>query len=77
MSWLLAQERRNHVRQALGQMPHRDAELLLLKYTENWSYKQIAERLGVSESAVETRLHRARQRLRNTLAELEKVGVQP
>ena len=42
----------------------RDAEILLLKYTEDWSYRELAAHLGVSESAVEARLHRARQRLR-------------
>ena len=47
------------------------AELLLLKYTENWNYHQLAERLGVSHSAVEARLHRARARLRGELAALE------
>ena len=43
---------------------------LMLKYTEDWSYRALAEHLGVSESAVETRLHRARQRLRTELAAL-------
>ena len=36
----------------------------MLKYTEDWSYRALAEHLGISESAVETRLHRARGRLR-------------
>jgi RNA polymerase sigma-70 factor (ECF subfamily) len=42
----------------------RDAEILLLKYTEDWSYRELAAHLGISESAVEARLHRARGRLR-------------
>jgi fructose-1-phosphate kinase PfkB-like protein len=33
-------------------------EILLLKYTENWSYHEIAAKLGITHSAVETRLHR-------------------
>ena len=52
----------------MGRLDDRDAELLLLKYTEDWSYRQIAANLGVSESAVEARLHRARQKLRSALA---------
>ena len=67
LSWLLADERRALVREAMGRLHRRDAEILLLKYTENWSYKQIAEHIGISDSAVEARLHRARGRLRNEL----------
>jgi RNA polymerase sigma-70 factor (ECF subfamily) len=68
LAWLLAAERQEMLRQALAQLPPRDAEILLLKYTEDWNYHQIAAHLGVSHSAVETRLHRARQRLRERLA---------
>lgn len=71
LGWLLANERRSLVRQALGRIAPRDREILLLKYTEGWNYHQIAEHVGVSHSAVETRLHRARQRLREELAVLE------
>ena len=68
LQWLLADERRGQVRQAVDQLRPKDAEILLLKYTENWSYRQLAEHLGIRESAVETRLHRARQQLRGRLA---------
>jgi RNA polymerase sigma-70 factor (ECF subfamily) len=65
--WLLREERRQQVRAALARLPGRDAEILLLKYQERWSYRQIASLLGISESAVDTRLHRARERLRKSL----------
>jgi RNA polymerase sigma-70 factor (ECF subfamily) len=68
LGWLLAEERRAQVRMAMSRLPKRDAEILLLKYSEDWSYRTMAEHLGVSESAVETRLHRARGRLRTELA---------
>ena len=68
LDWLLSSERQRLVRQAVGSLHHRDQELLLLKYLHNWSYKQIAEHLGVSDSAIESRLHRARQKLRDELA---------
>ena len=68
LDWLLGHERRRSVREAIEQLPRRDAEMLLLKYQEDWSYRQIARRLGISESAVEARLHRARARLRSQLA---------
>jgi RNA polymerase sigma-70 factor (ECF subfamily) len=58
------------VRQAVACLPRRDAEMLLLKYTEDWSYRQLAEHLGISTSAVEARLHRARGRLRSKLMQL-------
>lgn len=73
LSWLLADERRSLIRQALGNLAARDREILLLKYTEGWNYHQIAAHIGISHSAVEARLHRARQRLREELALLEVV----
>lgn len=68
LQWLLADERQRLVRQALLRLPPKDRELLLLKYTEDWSYVEIADHLGLTLSAVEARLHRARSRLRVELA---------
>jgi RNA polymerase sigma-70 factor (ECF subfamily) len=67
LDWLLAGERQAQVRQAAARLPAKDAELLALKYAENLSYAQIAEHMGISTSAVEARLHRARERLRREL----------
>jgi RNA polymerase sigma-70 factor (ECF subfamily) len=75
LGWLLSAERRAHVQRALARLPSRDAEILLLKYTEDWSYRQIAAHLGASHSAVEARLHRARRRLREALAALDPIEV--
>jgi RNA polymerase sigma factor (sigma-70 family) len=71
LSWLLTDERKQVVRQALAVLPKRDAEILLLKYSEDWSYRQMAEHMGMSESAVEARLHRAREKLRRALRQLD------
>jgi RNA polymerase sigma-70 factor (ECF subfamily) len=71
LNWLLAEERQRLIRQALTQLKQRDRELLLLKYTEDWNYHQIAQHLGLTHSAVETRLHRARQKLKDKLCELQ------
>jgi RNA polymerase sigma factor (sigma-70 family) len=60
-------ERRGLVREALARLSRRDAEILLLKYTEDWSYRDLASHIGISESAVEARLHRARKRLREAI----------
>jgi RNA polymerase sigma-70 factor (ECF subfamily) len=70
LGWLLAGERMAMVRQAISRLPTRDAQFLLLKYTENCSYAQIAEHLGITVSSVEARLHRARRRLRRELYHL-------
>lgn len=74
LAWLLADERRGLIRTALKQLPRRDAEMLLLKYTEDWSYQQIADHLGMTHAAVESRLHRARARLRQELMSLNVIG---
>lgn len=74
LAWLLADERQRLTRTALSRLSRRDAEILLLKYTEDWSYRDLAAHLGISESAVEARLHRARLRLRGELANLNVTG---
>jgi len=71
LGWLLADERNAMVRQALEKLPPRDAEIMLLKYSEDWSYQQLAEHLGLSVSAVEARLHRARQKMRQALTKID------
>ncbi|MGI9430547.1 MAG: RNA polymerase sigma factor, partial [Bythopirellula sp.] len=70
LAWLLADEQRSLVRQAIAVLPSKDAEILLLKHTEDWSYRQLSEHLGISTSAVDARLHRARKRMRRALASL-------
>ncbi|MEE2640202.1 MAG: sigma-70 family RNA polymerase sigma factor [Planctomycetota bacterium] len=71
LDWLLADERKELIRRAMEQLREKDREILLLKYSENWNYYQIADHLGVSHSAVEARLHRARARLRSELRSLQ------
>jgi RNA polymerase sigma-70 factor, ECF subfamily len=73
LGWLLHDERRGMVQQALHRLPPRDADLLVLKYAEGWSARELAGRLGVKTAAVEARLHRARGRLRAELAALATV----
>lgn len=71
LGWLLADEQKAMVHRALKTLPPRDAEIMLLKYSEDWSYQQLAEHLGLSVSAVEARLHRARQKMRQQLCKLD------
>jgi RNA polymerase sigma-70 factor (ECF subfamily) len=64
---LLADERHEQVHEALKTLSEQDREILLLKYVHEWSYRDMAENLGLTISAIQARLHRARQRLRDTL----------
>ncbi|QEH38877.1 ECF RNA polymerase sigma factor SigE [Aquisphaera giovannonii] len=75
LAWLLRDERRDLVRIALERLHPRDADLLMLKYAEGWSARDLADRLGVGLAAVEARLHRARGKLRAELATLA-VGIE-
>jgi len=77
LEWLLSEERRTLVRAALRRLPNRDAEILMLKYSEDWSYRELAEQLGISQVVVQARLHRARRRLRDQLTALEVAETEP
>lgn len=52
----------------INALPERDREPLVLRYLMGRSNKQIAEELDLTESAVESRLKRGRERLRKRLA---------
>jgi RNA polymerase sigma-70 factor, ECF subfamily len=56
------------VKQAIDRLPHDLKVVLLLHHYERLSYREIGEIAGCSERGVETRLYRARQRLRRDLA---------
>ena len=75
LDWLIATERRVLIRQALDRLPPKETEILLLKYTQDWKYQQIAEHLGISVGAVESRLHRARHKLRGEMIALEVIDT--
>ena len=69
LGWLLHDEQRSLVQRALLRLPPRDADLLILKYAEGWTARELADRLGLKTAAIEARLHRARLRLRAELAD--------
>ncbi|HEU5119096.1 MAG TPA: RNA polymerase sigma factor [Isosphaeraceae bacterium] len=76
LSWLLEAERSGFVRESLARLAARDAEVLLMKYAEDLSARQIAERLGVNTSVIDGRLQRARKHLRSELAKSGLVEVE-
>ncbi len=75
LDWLVRDERSRLIREALERMPRRDAEILRLKYLDDWTYRDLADRLGLTPSAVEARLHRARARLRAELSSCRVIEV--
>ena len=77
LGWLLLDERTALIRRAVGQLPPRDAEILLLKYTEGWSCRDLAAHLGQTEAAIESRLHRARAKLRQALTAFQVIETRP
>ena len=58
------------VQRALGQLPLQQREAIILHRFEGLSFSEIAEALGLSESAVKVRAHRGYVRLRGLLAHL-------
>jgi RNA polymerase sigma-70 factor (ECF subfamily) len=62
---------RERVRAALAQLAERDREVLVLRYLEQLSTREIAEVLGIPEGTVKSRHLRALERLRGLLGDLE------
>ncbi len=66
-SLLERDETRSLVRGAIDRLPEAYRTVLLLRDIEEYDTEQAAEALGLSRAAVKTRLHRARQALRQLL----------
>ena len=60
---------RELVREAIEKLPEAYRTVLLLRDIEEFDTEQTAEALGLTKAAVKTRLHRARQALRQLLEE--------
>ena len=59
------------LRKALNQIPLEQRIIVELKNNEGRSHKEIADYLDISVTAAKVRLHRAHQKLRNILEEIE------
>jgi RNA polymerase sigma factor (sigma-70 family) len=70
-SWLMKRELSEAIRTALAELAPEDREILTLKYTEDWSYRELSSHLGISEKTVEYRLLRARKSLASHLRDWE------
>ena len=67
--FLLKKEVREKVQRALKTMKPKEAELLLLKYSANFSLKDIAQLFDTTDKTIKTRLARARKKLIGLLEE--------
>jgi RNA polymerase sigma-70 factor (ECF subfamily) len=63
----IEQELQERLRQAVGELPQREAEVFCLRYFEELSYQQIAETLQIQVGAVAAALHKARAKLEVSL----------
>ena len=61
------QEQHERVLSAIQGLPEIYREPFVLRHLQDWSYRQIAETMGLPVDTVETRLVRARRLLRETL----------
>lgn len=59
--------------EALGRLSETQRSLVLLKDYEGYSYEEIGQITGLSESQVKVYLHRARVQLKNYLVKIENV----
>jgi RNA polymerase sigma-70 factor (ECF subfamily) len=66
---LLARERLARVREALASLPERTRDIFLMHRLAGLKYREIAERVGVSVSAVEKHIAKATLRLAEHLSE--------
>lgn len=65
---VIAQERRGAVAEALGRLSEEFRTVLLMRIVEELPVEQVAEILQVSTGTVKSRLHRAREKMRELLA---------
>lgn len=56
-----------HVREALGRLNPRTAEVFALRYLEGYGNHEIADMLGTSRSTIAVMLHRARHKLKDEI----------
>lgn len=68
LALLMRTERTEAIRSILQTLSDLDREILMLKYSENWTYQQLADKLGVSTNTIEHRLVKSKKQLRKLLA---------
>ncbi len=64
--------RSRHLARALRKIKEDDRDILVMKYQQDLSIKELTERFNISDSAVKMRLARARNRVKAIISESEK-----
>ena len=70
----IGNELARRLREAIGQLPEREAQVFCLRYFEDLSNGEIAETLHISSGAVGVALHKARAKLEALLTETKTGG---
>ena len=68
--YLYGKEVQQKLQEALEMIEPEHRQVVVLRHIECLSYEEIAEILGCAEGTIKSRLHRARQELRNHLSGL-------
>jgi RNA polymerase sigma-70 factor, ECF subfamily len=68
----IGRELAQRLREALTQLPQREAAVFCLRYFEDLSYQEIADTLGIGSGAVAAALYKARGKLQALLTEAAK-----
>lgn len=75
-----AHELNDQIRDALADLPPKQAEAFCLHYLDHWSYQDVGRHMGIAANAVGSLLHRARAGLRVALSSVlrdQKAEVSP
>lgn len=64
---LYKRELANKLRNSLGRLPAKEAEVFCLRYLNNMSHRQIAKAIGVKTNTICVLLHRAKKKLRELI----------
>lgn len=66
---LLQREREREIQDLLARLPESYRTVIVLRYWQDLSYEEMAEMLGTTESAIKSKLHRARELLAANMRE--------
>lgn len=72
---IISQDRMNTVRQILDTLPEKQRSCMQLRDFEGYSYKEIAQALGITEEQVKVNIFRARQTLKKRFEQTENYGL--
>jgi RNA polymerase sigma-70 factor (ECF subfamily) len=65
----VARELSERLREAMAQLPEKQAEMFFLHALCGWSHREVGQRMEMTENAVGVTIHRVRQRLRELLGD--------